>query len=51
MVKELSASMTTKVIEEDSGTHRYVLERSWNKREKPKWPLLSHCILVRVSLY
>lgn len=36
MVKELSASMTTKVIEEDSGTHRYVLERAWNKKGKAK---------------
>lgn len=36
MVKELTASMATKVIEEDSGTHRYVLERSWNKKGKAK---------------
>lgn len=33
MVKELSKEMVTKVIEEDSGAHRYVLERIWDDKQ------------------
>lgn len=33
MVKELSKEIITKVIEEDSGTHRYVLERIWDAKQ------------------
>lgn len=33
MVKELSKEIITKVIEEDSGTHRYVLERIWDDKQ------------------
>lgn len=33
MVKELSKEIVTKVIEEDSGAHRYVLERIWDDKQ------------------
>ncbi|MEI3610179.1 DUF1643 domain-containing protein [Pseudogracilibacillus sp. SO10305] len=33
MVKELTANISTKIIEEDSGTHRYVLERNWSNKK------------------
>lgn len=33
MVKELSKEIVTKVIEEDSGSHRYVLERVWDDKQ------------------
>lgn len=33
MVKELTANIATKIIEEDSGTHRYVLERNWSNKK------------------
>lgn len=33
MVKELQKEIVTKVIEEDSGSHRYVLERVWDDKQ------------------
>lgn len=33
MVKELQKEIVTKVIEEDSGAHRYVLERVWDDKQ------------------
>ena len=33
MVKELTANIATKITEEDSGTHRYVLERNWSNKK------------------
>ncbi|UJF15959.1 DUF1643 domain-containing protein [Jeotgalibaca sp. MA1X17-3] len=32
MVKELTMNITSKVIEEDSGEHRYVLEKVWDTK-------------------
>lgn len=56
MVKELTATIKTNLIEEETGSHRYVLERSWNTRGKPKmatiltlYPSTSELILTDLT--